>query len=606
MTRHLLTVEVAQPKPNDRYRYDGQASWRPGPVTTAPDGQVGFPPGTYRIFYDAESAGEEYGFEFNVGDAGNLQIGEPFKRDPADPNYTAPADLRRVTGQGNDTGLPILTAGYMAYGFPDADEADYMLVEESVLYQNQSVRRIARRPITDLTVPINQPVWAFVTTWEQVTMAAVEAVWAFVNTWKQMALSAPTLPAAPSEVRAIRTAGTRNAVLSWRDNASDENGYEIQVSTDNVTFTPLYSVGANITVLPLNGLPLFTLSYYQVRSVNGAGQSDWVKSNKLILLDYSVTFGLYGQGTPPPYIRQLLAGSISVTPGMGNFGAVVTLPGGSAPTAADYDKVSFDVLFPDGVRHGWNFPDAAASGDPYFSELRPDGYALPAGRYDSVFTIYQYDQPIQVIPFSWSLSPQPVKPTKPSAFTATRATDQPTKVDFAWKDESNNEDTFDIWFKRPTDDVFSSLLSAGANQTSGATQISPLPEGSQFEIRAANGAGSSDWVTVTLTEPAPIIITQVRARRLAATSELEIEAITTRPDRVLWRFSTNANEVLTNQFPDVNQPALGEPLRLGFNSAASLFVAARPLTNVYGAVGRFAITNPPDFSTSWQLLTALS
>ncbi|MBI5383638.1 MAG: fibronectin type III domain-containing protein [Verrucomicrobia bacterium] len=81
-----------------------------------------------------------------------------------------------------------------------------------------------------------------------------------------------TPPAAPSGLTAT-AASSSQINLAWTDNANNETGFAIERSTDNVTFTPVASVGANVTTYANTGLSASTTYYYRVRASNSAGNS---------------------------------------------------------------------------------------------------------------------------------------------------------------------------------------------------------------------------------------------------------------------------------------------------------------------------------------------
>lgn len=85
-------------------------------------------------------------------------------------------------------------------------------------------------------------------------------------------LGGGTPPAAPSGLAA--TAVSQSEIdLSWTDNSSDETGFEIERSLDGSSFSPVATVGADVTTYPDTGLSADTTYFYRVRAVNGAGAS---------------------------------------------------------------------------------------------------------------------------------------------------------------------------------------------------------------------------------------------------------------------------------------------------------------------------------------------
>ena len=62
-----------------------------------------------------------------------------------------------------------------------------------------------------------------------------------------------------------------SVTLSWTDNADNESGYIIEMSTDNKTFTELQRVGANTTTYEATGLTPETAYYFRIRAFDDNG-----------------------------------------------------------------------------------------------------------------------------------------------------------------------------------------------------------------------------------------------------------------------------------------------------------------------------------------------
>ena len=79
-------------------------------------------------------------------------------------------------------------------------------------------------------------------------------------------------PAAPSGVAA--SAPAYNQVnVSWTDNSANETGFKVERSTDNVNFSQVGTVGANVTTFSDTTVAAHTTYYYRVKSYNGGGDS---------------------------------------------------------------------------------------------------------------------------------------------------------------------------------------------------------------------------------------------------------------------------------------------------------------------------------------------
>jgi purine nucleosidase len=81
----------------------------------------------------------------------------------------------------------------------------------------------------------------------------------------------PCKPGQPSNLRATVVDGKR-IDLQWRDNAFNETGFRIERGVNGV-FTPVGSVGANVTRFSDTGLPSIANVGYRVKAFNAAGDS---------------------------------------------------------------------------------------------------------------------------------------------------------------------------------------------------------------------------------------------------------------------------------------------------------------------------------------------
>lgn len=79
-------------------------------------------------------------------------------------------------------------------------------------------------------------------------------------------------PAAPSALAASPLSSSQIS-LSWTDNAGNEDGVQIERSTDGNVFGPAGTAGANATGYTDTGLGAGTQYWYRVRAINAYGQS---------------------------------------------------------------------------------------------------------------------------------------------------------------------------------------------------------------------------------------------------------------------------------------------------------------------------------------------
>ena len=97
-----------------------------------------------------------------------------------------------------------------------------------------------------------------------------------------------TIPSAATNLSA--TAASSSSIdLAWTDNASDENGFNVERSTDGTNFNLIGSLGADVSSYSDNGLNASTLYYYRVIAFNGAGNSAFSNIANATTLGSTVT-----------------------------------------------------------------------------------------------------------------------------------------------------------------------------------------------------------------------------------------------------------------------------------------------------------------------------
>jgi hypothetical protein len=67
--------------------------------------------------------------------------------------------------------------------------------------------------------------------------------------------------------------------LAWTDQSGNETDFELESSADGVNFTPLATLGANVTSYPHTGLNAGAMYYYRLRACNAAGCSSFITAN---------------------------------------------------------------------------------------------------------------------------------------------------------------------------------------------------------------------------------------------------------------------------------------------------------------------------------------
>jgi hypothetical protein len=82
-------------------------------------------------------------------------------------------------------------------------------------------------------------------------------------------------------------------------------------------------------------------------------------------------------------------------------------------------------------------------------------------------------------------------PSAPSGLKATAESD--TQIDLAWKDESENEDEFQIQRKKPKGDDWETIDTVGADRTAYSDEGLNEQTEYMYRLRAVNSLGESDW-----------------------------------------------------------------------------------------------------------------
>jgi hypothetical protein len=111
-----------------------------------------------------------------------------------------------------------------------------------------------------------------------------------------------TAPNAPTGLT-FTNIGAQTTTLNWTDNASNEIGYVIYYSTDNVTFSFLRKLNAGSTSAIITGLAPGTLYYYKVHAIREGAFSSALTGSQAT--SGGVAFTTSGSFTVPCYVTSL-------------------------------------------------------------------------------------------------------------------------------------------------------------------------------------------------------------------------------------------------------------------------------------------------------------
>lgn len=279
----------------------------------------------------------------------------------------------------------------------------------------------------------------------------------------------PTSPNAPSALAMMATSSLTAAALSWTDNSSDETGFLVERSTDNVSFGLIGSTTANVRNYTDAGLATGTY-YYRVRAVNAAGYSAYATSAQSVALTIpNAPSNTAASATTSTKV------SVSWTDNSTNESQFVI--------ERSLDNVSFAVV---ATKVGVGYVDTGlASSTTYYYRVRAInvlGTSTPSAS-ASVTTL-----------------PLPIAPNAPSALTLT-ATTSMTGTSVSWTDNSTNETGFLI--ERSTDNVSFSLIGSTSANVRTFVNSSLAQNSYYYRVRATNSFGNSAYATAS----APVLLT---------------------------------------------------------------------------------------------------
>lgn len=270
-------------------------------------------------------------------------------------------------------------------------------------------------------------------------------------------------PSAPGDLVAVSSTGT-TINLSWKDNSTDETGFEVVRSTDGITFSHLASLAEDVTTYTDEAPAEFTKYYYRVRAKNSGGNSG-----------YSNIANATTKSLPPESPTSFKVKDIS-----SNSVGLSWTDNSNKETGFELERsldgVTFSLLT-DLPANTESYTDIGLSPmTSYYYRVRATGVPVNSdySKIDSAVT-----------PASIPLSPE--------GLTATAASSK--EIVLKWEDRSNNESWFEI--ERSSDGTNFTLISTEPSNTAGYTDKN-IESATQYyyRVRATGLAGNSGYSNV--------------------------------------------------------------------------------------------------------------
>jgi Zn-dependent metalloprotease/transcriptional regulator CtsR len=274
-------------------------------------------------------------------------------------------------------------------------------------------------------------------------------------------------PAAPSNLSATPVTSSRIDLL-WTDNASNEQGFKVERSTDGANFSQVALLGVNATAWSNTGLATGGTYTYRVRSYNGPNDS--APSNT---------------ATAAPLPAPNAPGNLVATPISGS---------------------RIDLAWTDTSAYEQGFKVERSTDGTTFTQIATVGANVTTYSSTSLasgttytFRVRAYDGPNDS---AWSNTASATTSSAPAAPSNLAATPvSPSRIDLAWTDNSATEQGFKV--ERSTGGAWSVIATVGSNVTSYANTSLISGTVYSYRVKAYDGPNESAYSNIASATPLP-------------------------------------------------------------------------------------------------------
>ncbi len=311
-------------------------------------------------------------------------------------------------------------------------------------------------------------------------------------------------PLAPIELNAEAVSPTE-IWLTWQDRSSNEIGFEIQESYSNSNnFRTVDSTEYGDAAITLTNRISLTNYYYRIRAYNEFGSSEFTEIIRVMTPDY-----------PPEKPEGLRAEIESATDILLSWEDVSSNETGFEILSSENDSLNFQQITITAASDTAAMIRGLTPLTTYFYKVR---------------AINDYGQS-NFTTVIWA-TPGSFPPAAPTDLQANAIS--PIRIDISWRDQSNNEEQFELYESVGDDQNYSLRATIGRNETTINLVDCDLNTTYNYRVRAVNQYGNSLF-SGDVSETTPDGIPEVPW-------DLQLEAISASQIKITWQHDLSIDD----------------------------------------------------------------